>query len=41
MEICKTRPPLFEIDPKHTAACYLYDKQPKVDAERLSELLPV
>ncbi len=41
MEVCKTRPPLFEIDPKHTAACYLYDKQPKVVPERLSELLPV
>jgi oligopeptide/dipeptide ABC transporter ATP-binding protein len=41
MEICKTRPPLFEIDPRHTAACYLYDKQPSVAPERLSELLPV
>jgi peptide/nickel transport system ATP-binding protein len=41
MEVCKTRPPLFEIDPRHTAACYLYDKQPAVAAERLSELLPV
>jgi oligopeptide/dipeptide ABC transporter ATP-binding protein len=41
MEICKTRPPLFEIDPHHTAACYLYDKMPAVVPERLSELLPV
>ena len=41
MEICKTRPPLFELDPKHAAACYLYDKQPAVAKERLSELLPV
>lgn len=40
MEICKTRPPLFQIDPTHTAACYLYDKQPEVVPERLSELLP-
>jgi peptide/nickel transport system ATP-binding protein len=40
MEICKMRPPLFEVDPKHTAACYLYDKQPEVAKERLSELLP-
>jgi peptide/nickel transport system ATP-binding protein len=41
MEICNTAPPLFEIDAHHTASCYLYDKQPKVAAERLSELLPV
>jgi peptide/nickel transport system ATP-binding protein len=41
MEICKTRPPLFEIDDRHTAACYLHDKRPEVAAERLSELLPV
>jgi len=41
MEICKTVPPLFEIENKHAAACYLYDKKPEVGAERLSELLPV
>ncbi len=41
MDICSTRPPLYEIEPTHAAACYLYDKQPKVVAERLSELLPV
>ena len=41
MEICKTAPPLFRIDEHHTAACYLYDKEPEIVAERLSELLPV
>lgn len=41
MEICKTRPPLFALEPHHAAACYLYDKQPAVVRERLSELLPV
>lgn len=41
MDICRVRPPLFEIEAKHTAACYLYDQQPKVAPERLSELLPV
>ena len=41
MDICKSRPPLFQIDTQHAAACYLYDKQPQVVAERLSELLPV
>jgi oligopeptide/dipeptide ABC transporter ATP-binding protein len=40
MEICETRPPLFQVGPKHTAACYLYDKQPKLAAEKLSEMLP-
>ncbi|HHY49009.1 MAG TPA: ABC transporter ATP-binding protein [Alphaproteobacteria bacterium] len=41
MDVCKVRPPLFEIDSKHTAACYLYDQRPEVAADRLSELLPV
>ena len=41
MEVCKTRPPLYEIDPQHTAACYLFDKQPQIAAEKLSDLLPV
>jgi peptide/nickel transport system ATP-binding protein len=41
MEICKTRPPLFRIDDHHTAACYLYEQQPAMVPERLSELLPV
>jgi peptide/nickel transport system ATP-binding protein len=41
MEVCKTAPPLFRIDDHHTAACYLYEKQPQVEAEKLSELLPV
>ncbi len=41
MEVCKTRPPLFQIDSHHTAACYLHDQRPQVAQERLSELLPV
>jgi len=41
MEECKTAPPLFEINQHHTAACFLYQKQPQIAAERLSELLPV
>jgi peptide/nickel transport system ATP-binding protein len=40
MEICATPPPLFRIDGHHTAACYLYDKQPEVAPDHLSELLP-
>ena len=41
MDICKQEPPLFQISEHHTASCYLYDKQPEVAPERLSELLPV
>jgi peptide/nickel transport system ATP-binding protein len=40
MEICKTAPPLFRINDHHTAACYLYETQPQVEAKKLSELLP-
>ena len=41
MEVCKTAPPLFRINDHHTAACYLYETQPEVVPEKLSELLPV
>ena len=41
MEVCKTQPPLFRINDHHTASCYLYEKQPEVAPDRLSELLPV
>lgn len=40
MDICKTRPPLYQITASQVAACYLHDKQPELVAERLSELLP-
>jgi len=41
MDICNTSPPLFRIDGHHTAACYLYEQQPEIVPEKLSELLPV
>ncbi|WP_421726454.1 ABC transporter ATP-binding protein [Bauldia sp.] len=41
MDICSTRPPLFEIGPHQTAACYLYEEKPKIVPDRVSELLPV
>lgn len=41
MEVCKTQPPLFQIQKTQAAACYLYDKMAKVGPEKLSELLPV
>ncbi len=41
MERCKTEPPLFQIHRHQTASCYLYDQNPPIVADRLSELLPV
>ena len=41
MDVCSSRPPLFQLDAKHAASCYLHDKKPEIAAERLSELLPV
>ncbi|MCX5579391.1 ABC transporter ATP-binding protein [Kaistia terrae] len=40
MDICATEPPLFEINPTHTASCFLHHAQPHVAMERLSQLLP-
>ncbi|GHA18501.1 ABC transporter ATP-binding protein [Devosia pacifica] len=41
MDICKVRPPLYQLDRHQAAACYLHDKQAEVGDERLSDLLPV
>lgn len=41
MEQCKTLPPLFQLNPHQAASCYLYEQQPSVEPEKLSELLPV
>jgi oligopeptide/dipeptide ABC transporter ATP-binding protein len=41
MEACAAEPPLFRIGDRQTASCFLYDQQPQVAQERLSELLPV
>lgn len=40
MEICRTRPPLYQVRPTQAAACYLHEREPQIVAERLSELLP-
>jgi oligopeptide/dipeptide ABC transporter ATP-binding protein len=40
MEACAAEPPLFRIGDRQTASCFLYDRQPQVAQERLSELLP-
>ena len=41
MEKCNVSPPLFKLNDQQTASCYLFDQQPQIEAERLSELLPV
>lgn len=40
MEACGAEPPLFRIGDHQTASCFLYDRQPQVAQEQLSELLP-
>jgi len=40
MPVCATAPPLFKINDHHTASCYLYEKEPQVPPEKLSDLLP-
>ena len=41
MDICTSRPPLFQVGAEQTASCYLYKDKPEIVSERLSELLPV
>ena len=40
MEICDQRPPLFRLSEAQAASCYLYRDNGKLDAERLTEVLP-
>jgi peptide/nickel transport system ATP-binding protein len=40
-EPCKNEPPLFRLDEHHATACYLFEKNPQIESDRLSELLPV
>ena len=41
MDVCKTPPPLFQINKTQAAACYLHGNLTKVGPEKLSDLLPV
>lgn len=41
MEKCKTFPPLFQLNEQQAASCYLFDENPSIESEKLSELLPV
>ena len=40
MDKCQSPPPLFRLGQHQAATCYLYDRNPQIAAEKLSELLP-
>jgi len=40
-EPCKDVPPLFRLDKHHATACYLFENNPRIESEQLTELLPV
>ena len=41
MDKCQTLPPLFQLNRHQAASCYLYEQNPEIEREHLSELLPV
>jgi len=41
MDKCKEIPPLFRLKQHQAASCYLYEQNPSIVPEKLSELLPV
>ena len=41
MEECKLTPPLFRLSDHQAAGCYLFKQNPTIEAEQLSDLLPV
>jgi peptide/nickel transport system ATP-binding protein len=42
MDKCRQAPPpLYKINPDRVATCFLYDQQPTIAREKLSEMLPV
>jgi peptide/nickel transport system ATP-binding protein len=41
MEKCKESPPLFRINEHQAASCYLFEQNPTITPEKLSDLLPV
>lgn len=41
MDKCKEIPPLFHLKQHQAASCYLYEQNPSIAPEKLSELLPV
>jgi len=41
MDKCTVFPPLFQLNEQQAASCYLFDENPQIASENLSELLPV
>jgi oligopeptide/dipeptide ABC transporter ATP-binding protein len=41
MDKCKEVPPLFRLNQYQAASCYLFEQNPSIAPEKLSELLPV
>lgn len=41
MEKCKLEPPLFRLKQHQAASCYLFEQNPSIAPEKLSDLLPV
>ena len=41
MDICKTRPTLYQLETYQAASCYLFKEKPKLEGEQLSNTLPV
>jgi peptide/nickel transport system ATP-binding protein len=41
MDKCQNPPPLFQMSSHQAASCYLYEQNPQIEREHLSELLPV
>ena len=41
MDKCLIEPPLFRLNEHQAAACYLYDTNPSITPEQLTEMLPV
>jgi len=40
MDKCKKSPPLFRLSERQAASCYLYESNPTIEPERMSDLLP-
>ena len=40
MDKCRKTPPLFRLGDHQAASCYLHERNPRIESERLSELLP-
>ena len=40
MDKCKETPPLFQLNKHQAASCYLFEQNPSIAPEKLSELLP-